>query len=102
MMKKHLIFQTLLSKLLLSSKKHNFLIQIQKTGIRKEKIMLPIITTVDCVINRNKIKFACQYPKLNLILGKLIKQKKRMKNKVVNIARPVTVLVDLLLDAIWL
>ena len=62
--------------------------------------MPPVISKVDCVINLNGMKVACQFPKLGLILGELIEQKKGINNKVVNLTWPVAVLVILLLDTI--
>ena len=63
--------------------------------------MPPITTKVDRVINPNGIEVARQFPKLGLILGELIERRKGIENKVANLARPMAVLVTLLLDVIW-
>ena len=62
--------------------------------------MLPITTKFDRVINPNGIEIICQFLKLGLILGELIEWRKRLENKVANLAWPMAILVTLLLDAI--
>lgn len=62
--------------------------------------MLPMITKVDPVINPNRIEFTRSFPKLDLILGELIKQRKGIKNKVANLTQYMALLAIPLLDVI--
>lgn len=63
---------------------------------------MPTITIkIDCIINPNKIEVAHQFQKLGLILGEIVKWRKKIENKVAILTWYVTLLVTFLLDAIY-